>query len=254
MPDILSTKKTASPASTAGQPLLVFDLDGTLADTADDLVATVNAIIGREGLAAIPNEQIRRMVGAGARALLVRAYAAHGQTLEPARLEALFTDFLAHYEENICVHSRLFPGVIDALDQFADAGWRFAVCTNKIERPSIKLLDALGILNRFDFVCGQDTFAFYKPDPRTLMATIAKAGGDSAQSVMIGDSRTDIDTAKNAGIPVVAVNFGYTDVPVEDLGPDRVIAHFHGLWGAVESLGLGQAENTQPERLQSTSA
>jgi phosphoglycolate phosphatase len=221
---------------TAPAPLLVFDLDGTLADTAGDLVATLNWILQREGLAPVTLGEARKMVGMGARALIARGFAAEGQTVEKERLELLFRDFLAYYEENIAVHSRLFDGVPAALDRFADAGWRFAVCTNKTEGPSRKLLAALGIDSRFQAICGQDTFPWSKPDARALLSTIDRAGGAPGRAIMVGDSKTDISTAQNARIPVVAVDFGYTDVPVEDCGPDRIISHFDELWGAVALL------------------
>lgn len=217
-------------------PLLVFDLDGTLADTAGDLVATLNAILAREGLKGVSYEAARNMVGMGARSLIRQGFAASGQPLDDNRLEAMFVDFLAHYEAHIAIHTRLFPGVVEALDRFEAAGWRFAVCTNKAEHPSVKLLRELGIEARFRAICGQDTFAWSKPDRRALLSTIDKAGGERRSAIMVGDSRTDIATAQNAGVRVVAVDFGYTDVPVSELAPDRIISHFDALWNAVAEL------------------
>ena len=217
-------------------PLIVFDLDGTLADTAGDLLATLNFILTREGLEAVTDAEARRMVGMGARHLIRRGFDQAGASVTPGRLEDLFHEFLSHYDENIAVHTRLFPGVEQALDRFEAAGFTFAVCTNKIEKPSVKLLKALGVADRFRAICGQDTFAWWKPDPRALLSTIEKAGGAPGRTLMVGDSRTDIDTAKAAFIPVVAVDFGYTDVHVSELGPDRVISHFKDLWDAVEAI------------------
>jgi phosphoglycolate phosphatase len=218
------------------RPLLVFDLDGTLADTAGDLVSTLNALLTREGLAAIPFQDARAMVGAGAKALLQRGLKANDVEADEARLDQLFADFLKHYEEHIADESVLYPGVTAALERFKAAGWSFAVCTNKIEYPSVLLLTALGIAGRFEAICGKDTFSVSKPDGDALLKTIAKAGGDPRRAIMVGDSKTDIETAKNASVPVVAVNFGYTDLPVETYEPDRVISHFDELWDAVESL------------------
>lgn len=218
------------------RPLLVFDLDGTLADTAVDLVSTLNALLTREGLAAIPFQQARSMVGAGAKALLQRGLKANNVEVDEIRLEELFNDYLAHYEAHIADDSVLYPGVIAALDRFETAGWSFAVCTNKIEGPSVLLLTALGVAERFQAICGKDTFAVSKPDGEALLRTIAKAGGDPRRAIMIGDSGTDVDTARNAEVPIVAVNFGYTDLPVETFKPDRIIAHFDELWEAVEGL------------------
>ncbi len=224
------------PPPLSPRPLLVFDLDGTLADTAADLIATLNVLLIREGLAAIPFQDARAMVGAGAKALVQRGLKANGVDADEARLDALFTDFLAHYEAHIADESTLYPGVTAALDRFAAAGWGFAVCTNKIEYPSVLLLTALGVAGRFQAICGKDTFSISKPDGDALLATIAKAGGDPRRAIMVGDSQTDIETARNANIPVVAVNFGYTDKPVETYEPDRVIGHFDELWEAVEEL------------------
>ena len=126
--------------------------------------------------------------------------------------------------------------MIESLDRFAAAGFDFAVCTNKSERPALKLMDALGVSSRFRAICGQDTFAWCKPDARALLSTIERAGGDPASAVMIGDSKTDISVARNANIPVVAVDFGYTEIPVRELGPDVVISHFDDLWTAVAEI------------------
>ncbi|MGL4240562.1 MAG: phosphoglycolate phosphatase [Beijerinckiaceae bacterium] len=217
-------------------PIAVFDLDGTLAETAGDLVATLNAVMAREGLPAVPFEAARDMIGAGARALIERGFQAAGRSLEQAQLDELFAFFLAHYEEHILVHSHLFEGVEQALQVLSGDGFRLAVCTNKTEAHAVKLLGLLGVAKRFPVITGKDTFPFFKPDPRHLTETIRLAGGDPARAVMVGDSRTDIDTAKAAGVPVVAVTFGYTTVPVDQLGPDRIIAHFRELPAAVRDL------------------
>jgi phosphoglycolate phosphatase len=219
-------------------PLLVFDLDGTLADTAGDLVSTLNVILAREGLAGIELAQARAMVGGGARALIQRGLSAHGIKASESRLDDLLADFLAYYEAHIADETALFPGVATALDRFEAAGFTFAVCTNKVEHPSVLLLTALGIAGRFRAICGKNTFPVSKPNGEALLQTIARAGGDRGRAIMIGDSKTDIDTARNAGIPVVAVNFGYTSEPVDNFKPDRVIGHYDELWGAVEALGV----------------
>lgn len=217
-------------------PIIVFDLDGTLADTAPDLMATLNMLLAREGLATLPVESANALIGAGAKALIARGFESAGRELSSERHEELFQDFITHYGENICVGTRLFPGVTQALDTLEAAGFDFAVCTNKFERQSHVLLEKLGIAQRFAAICGRDTFAFHKPDPRHLTHTIAMAGGDHGRAVMVGDSLTDIATARAAGIPVVAVPFGYTDKPVSELGPDLVIEHFDELHRAVLDL------------------
>jgi phosphoglycolate phosphatase len=219
-------------------PLLVFDLDGTLADTAGDLVSSLNVILAREGLARIEFAQARPMVGGGARALIERGLSAHDIKVSESRLDKMLADFLAHYEAHIADETALFPGVAQALDRFEAAGFTFAVCTNKVEYPSVVLLTALGIAGRFRAICGKDTFPVSKPNGQALLQTIARAGGDRGRAVMVGDSKIDIETARNAGVPVVAVNFGYTSEPVDSFKPDRVIGHYDELWGAVEALGV----------------
>jgi phosphoglycolate phosphatase len=217
-------------------PTIVYDLDGTLADTAGDLMAALNAVLGTEGLAPLPVENARSMLGAGARALIQRGFAASGKTLEPRKLEALFGDFLAHYNAHIADFTKLYPGVESALAAFARMGWRQAVCTNKVEGSAKLLMKRLGVCERFAFICGQDTFGVGKPDPKPLLETIAACGGASKRAIMVGDSATDIKTARAANVPVIAVDFGYTDAPIADYGPDRVISHFDELAGACWTL------------------
>jgi phosphoglycolate phosphatase len=217
-------------------PLLVFDLDGTLVETAPDLVATLNVVLEREGVAPVPYEKARSMVGGGARMMIERGLQFGGAQRSAAEIDEMFDAFLAHYEAHIADASHIFPGVTEALDRFAAQGWHFAVCTNKYEHGSILLLQTLGVGERFRAICGRNTFPVCKPDGRALLMTIERAGGVPQNAIMVGDSQTDIDTARNAKIPVVAVDFGYTDAPVETFSPDRVISHFDELWDAVASL------------------
>jgi phosphoglycolate phosphatase len=209
--------------------LYVFDLDGTLADTAGDLMGTLDYVMVQEGFAATPIDDARSLLGAGARALIGRALAAQQAEVPPERLESMFQRFLAHYESRVADESRLYPGVVEALDALEARGGAFAVCTNKIERPAKLLLHKLGVADRFAFICGQDTFGVAKPDPTPLLRTIDASGGDVARTIMIGDSKTDIATARAAGVPCIAVDFGYTDRPVAEYSPDRVISHFREL-------------------------
>lgn len=217
-------------------PTIVYDLDGTLANTAEDLVATLNWLLAREGLAPLKVEAAGSLLGAGARALIKRGFAASGKTLDPEATEALFADYLAYYSAHIAVHTRLYPGVDKALATFARAGWRQAVCTNKIEGLAKLLIAKLGIAERFAFICGQDTFGIGKPNATPLLKTIMASGGAKERAIMVGDSETDIKTARAAGVPMIAVDFGYADVPVKELGPDRVISHFDQLVEACDAL------------------
>jgi phosphoglycolate phosphatase len=213
-------------------PIVVFDLDGTLADTAPDLIATLNMLLSRENLPPQALLAARAMVGGGARALIERGFAASGAPPAQERMPSLVADFLAHYEARIADETRLFPGAAAALERLGAAGFRLAVCTNKPERLARLLLERLDAARRFAAICGRETFAMSKPDGRTLLSTIALAGGDPKRAVMVGDSKTDVDTARDAGTPVVAVDFGYSEPPVKAFAPDRVISHYDELWDA----------------------
>jgi len=217
---------------------IVFDLDGTLIDTAPDLVDTLNTIFAREGLPPVPYATARNLIGGGARLMIARGIEADGRTVAPAKLEQMFADFIAHYSEHVADRSRPFPGLSDALDELAGAGFRFAVCTNKLERLSLRLLETLKLTHRFVAICGQDTFGMQKPDPEVLRRTIAAAGGHPQRAIMIGDSQTDIRTARAAGVPVIAVDFGYSEQPVSDFEPDRIISHFAQLPAAIATISL----------------
>ena len=211
------------------RPIIVFDLDGTLIDTAPDLLDSLNHSLAAGGIPVADESGFRGFVGHGGRVMIQRAYAARQKPLPADEHDRLYTLFLDHYGENIPGRSQPYPGVIASLDRFADAGFVLAVCTNKTEGFSRRLLDALGLSGRFAAICGQDTFAFRKPDPRHLLETIRMADGDPARAVMVGDSQTDIDTAKAAGIPVVAVDFGYTDRHVREFEPSKIISHYDEL-------------------------
>jgi phosphoglycolate phosphatase len=217
-------------------PTVVFDLDGTLVDTAPDLINALNFILSREGLPAVPLKSARNMIGAGARKLLERGLELDGRHLAPKDLDRLTNDFIAHYAAHIADESRPFEGVEDALDDLSARGCRFAVCTNKLEGLSKLLLDELGLSSRFSAICGADTFGVSKPDPAILQQTVARAGGRLASTVMVGDAGTDIGVARRANVPVVGVDFGYTDVPMAELKPNRLIGHMRDLAAAVESL------------------
>ena len=218
---------------------VVFDLDGTLVDTAPDLVNALNFVLQREGMPAIPLPSARNMIGAGARRMLERGIEADGRDVSAADLDRLTKDFVAYYGEHIAVGSRPFEGAEAALDELAGRGYRLAVCTNKLEWLSKKLLDELGLSPRFSAICGADTFGVSKPDPAILQQTVARAGGELSSTIMVGDAGPDIGVARRAGVPVIAVEFGYTEVPIAELKPDRLIGHYRDLPGVVESLIAG---------------
>jgi phosphoglycolate phosphatase len=221
-------------------PTIVFDLDGTLVDTAPDLISALNFILDREGLPAVPLASARNMIGAGARKLIERGLELEGRAAGVEDITRLTADFIDYYAAHIAEASRPFDGLESALDDLTARGCRLAVCTNKLEWLSKRLLDALGLSPRFAAICGADTFGVSKPDPAILRQTIARAGGNLAASIMVGDAGTDIGVARRAGVPVIGVTFGYTDVPMADLKPDRLIGHMSELPGAVDALIVGR--------------
>lgn len=220
------------------QPVLVLDLDGTLVDTAADLVATLNLILTGEGIAPLAYDEAVKKIGHGAKAMLEAGLAAQGIHPPPERIDALYAAFIAYYQDHLADHSRPFPGALASLDRFADEGWSVAICTNKLERLSRRLLGELGIADRFAVIAGQDTYGVKKPDPGHLLRTIEAAGGSRGAAIMVGDTAIDIDTALAAKVPSVAVTFGYSPVPVGELGADRIIGHYDELFAAVHSLGV----------------
>src|SRR5688500_2508868 len=213
--------------------VVAFDLDGTLADTAPDLAEALNHSLEALGRPQVPPASVRHLIGHGARALLRRGLAASGEAPEEL-VELGFPIFLEHYAAHICDGTRLFPGIEEALDEVERAGAALAVCTNKQEALTMKLLGALGLSGRFAAIVGGDTLSVRKPDPAPLFEAIARAGGGRA--VLVGDSITDADTARAAGVPFVAVSFGFSDRPVEQLGADLVIDSYEELKAALEPL------------------
>jgi phosphoglycolate phosphatase len=217
-------------------PMIVFDLDGPLLDTAPDLVETLNVVFAREGLTPLPYDTARNLVGGGAKAMIARGIEAEGHVLAPAKLEQMFTDFIAYYSDHVAERSQPFPGLTEALDTLGARGHRFAVCTNKLERLSVRLLDRFKLADRFAAICGQDTFGIQKPDPEILRRTVAAAGGTMKHAIMVGDSNTDIRTARAGGIPVIAVDFGYSERPIAEFGPDQTISHFSQLPALIAAI------------------
>lgn len=215
---------------------LVFDLDGTLVDTAPDLISALNHVLDREGMAPVPLASARNMIGAGARKLIERGLEVEGRVMGVEDIDRLLKDFIDYYAANIAVASRPFDGLEAALDDLEKQGFRFAVCTNKLEWLSKLLLDQLGLSPRFAAICGADTFGVSKPDPAILRETVARAGGQLSGAIMVGDAGPDVGVARRAGIPVIGVEFGYTDVPIAELKPDRLIGHMRDLPAAVNSL------------------
>jgi len=216
----------SSPTRSLAGAVIVFDLDGTLVDTAPDLVGALNRVLHEQKLPQLPLATARVMVGRGARALIEQGFAAAGEPLDAERMPALFERFIAIYRDRIADESRPYDGVIEALDLLDAAGAKLVVCTNKLTDLSLALLDALGMTSRFAAVVGADSAPAPKPDPRHLRTAIAAAGGRDDCAIMVGDSASDIGAARAAKVPSIVVSFGYTEIPAADLGADYLIDHF----------------------------
>jgi phosphoglycolate phosphatase len=175
---------------------IVFDLDGTLVDSAPDLISTLNLVLAGEGLPPVGYDAARRMIGGGSRRMIERALIAQGRNVPAAELERMFRIFIDHYSAHIADRSRPFPHLESVLQRLAGEGFRLAVCTNKLEWLSRRLLGSLNLSRYFAAICGQDTFGIQKPDPQMLRLTIRRAGGDVQHAVMIGDYTTDVRTAR----------------------------------------------------------
>jgi phosphoglycolate phosphatase len=218
------------------RPTIAFDLDGTLVDTAPDLVDTLNVVLEEADFDAVPYDEARNLVGGGARALIERGLAFEREKIPAFEVDRLLARFLVHYEAHLADRSRAFPGVEAVLDVLAAKGALLVVCTNKLEHFSVKLLQALGLAERFAVIAGADTFEVRKPDPGHLLSAIARAGGRSTAAVMVGDSETDVLTARRANVPAVAVSWGYSRIPADELRADRLIERMNELPAAVEEL------------------
>ncbi len=211
------------------RPTVVFDLDGTLVDTAPDLMAGLNHVLAVDGIEPVHYEDMTFLVGQGARAMIERGFKLRGRPLRDERLAELLDIFIRHYLDGMPGESLPYAGVVQSLEALKAEGFRLAVCTNKLEKLALPLLGGLKLDSYFDAIAGGDTFPARKPDAAHILKTIERAGGDAASSIMVGDSVNDILAAQNAGIPSVAVPFGYSDVPVETLNPTRIIGHFDEL-------------------------
>lgn len=217
-----------APESLTGA-VVAFDLDGTLVDSAADLIGSLNVILHEERLPALPFKQARLMVGRGARAMLEQGFTAAGQPLDEAESRALVRRFIAVYRDRIAVESRPFDGVEASLTDLAGAGAKLCVCTNKFTDLSVALLDALDLSRHFAAIIGPDLAPAPKPDPRHLIAAVEAAGGVIGRSIMVGDSAADVGAARAAGAPSIVVSFGYTEIAPAELGGDHLIEHFSEL-------------------------
>ncbi|MFP6758565.1 MAG: phosphoglycolate phosphatase [Alphaproteobacteria bacterium] len=222
---------------------IIFDLDGTLVDSAPDLTEALNRVLIEQDLPPVTAASVRHMVGDGAVKMIERGFAAAGKRFDGTLPDQLRQSFLDHYADCLIDQTVPYPGVIAALERFSAAGRRMAVCTNKPFAMSEVVLAELGLARFFDAVLGGDSLAVHKPDPAHLHAAIEGAGGRAPRAIMVGDSATDVAAARNTGVPVVVVSFGYTRIAPRDLGADAVIDHFDELIPALAAL----AENSDAQ-------
>ncbi|MEL6504434.1 MAG: HAD-IA family hydrolase [Pseudomonadota bacterium] len=216
--------------------IVIFDLDGTLVDSVRDLVPALNRTTALDGLPPISIDHVGAIVGKGALKMIERAFAFHNRPLHPARQKELLAHFLETYEAHIADETVYFNGCLKALDDLASSGWGLAICTNKYAHLAQKLLETIGGRERFAALTGGDSFGVKKPDPFHIMETARLAGCNPDRAIMVGDSINDIEAARRAPMPSIAVDFGYTDIPVTDLGADIIISHFDELPAAVGKL------------------
>ena len=227
---------------TAAQPgrrsALLFDLDGTLVHSLPDMAGALNTLLEELALPLLDIDQVRLMIGDGIPALVHRALEAEGRAaaaLELAEAEIVLR-FRRHYRARLTRETRPYPGVVETLSRLRDGGWAMAVCTNKAEAPAREILDDLGLARFFDGVAGSDTYAAPKPAADPLLGLAEVLGRPSAETVMVGDSPADVGAARNAGMPVVAVSYGYRKVSAEELGADVLIDRFDDLPTALGGL------------------
>ena len=217
-------------------PTILFDLDGTLADTALDLTETMNVVLTRHGRARVPHEKVREMVGGGARKIMERGFAYTGEPASDKLLDQLFEEFLAYYGDHLADHTQIFDGLVPVLETLQRDGFKLGVVTNKVEGLSRDVIKLLGLDAFFPVLIGGDTLPVRKPDPAPLFEAIDRLNGNRSHAVMVGDSPFDIDAAKNANVGSIAVSFGYTHIPPAEMGADRLIDHYDEFMPALNSL------------------
>jgi phosphoglycolate phosphatase len=218
---------------------VIYDLDGTLIDSAKDMQVAVSRVLADHGLPAVTEDDLRNYMGQGSKVTMVKAFAKFGKTLDDATLGAVTAEFVRYYEADPVSHTVAFAGVDAVVARFAGLGLKQGVCTNKFERPSRMILERLRLMPPIAAVAGADTFPVRKPDPRHILMLIERMGGSPDRAVMVGDSVHDVKAAHAAGLPAVLVSWGYTETPASELGAEAVIERFDALPQALEQIAAG---------------
>ncbi|UYN97127.1 MAG: HAD-IA family hydrolase [Enhydrobacter sp.] len=218
---------------------VLYDLDGTLIDSARDMQVAVSNVLADHGLPPVTDDDMRLYMGQGSKVTMGKAFAKHGRTLDDATLTSVTREFVRYYEADPISHTAAFAGVTEVVARFDRLRLRQGVCTNKFERPSRIILEHLGLMPPIADVAGADTFPVRKPDPRHILMLVERMGGRPERAVMIGDSVHDVEAAHAAGLPAVLVSWGYTATPAAELGAEAVIDRFDALPDALGRIAVG---------------
>ena len=219
--------------------VLLFDLDGTLADTNPDLHAAMNHILGQHGLTPLPQDRVRHLIGGGAAMILQRGFAEHGITLSKADMAAATEEFVLWYDRNIDHGTRIFDNLMPILDRARAQNIKMGVITNKREGLAAKLLFRLNLQAYFDLLVGGDSLATRKPEPEMVLTAMTRLGGTAQNTVLLGDSEADTGAARAAGVKCVCVSFGYRRIPLEELGADAIIDDYAELPDTLDRIMPG---------------
>ena len=215
---------------------VVYDLDGTLIDSAKDMQLAVSHVLADHGLPTVSEEDVRIFMGQGSKVTMAKAFARHGKVLDDRALSAVTREFVRYYAADPVGHTVAFDGVAQVVGHFDELGLKQGVCTNKFEAPSRTILEHLKLMPPIADLAGADTFPVRKPDPRHILMLVERMGGDPGRAVMIGDSIHDVEAAHGAGLPAVLVSWGYTERPARELGAEAVIERFDALPQALSQI------------------
>jgi phosphoglycolate phosphatase len=221
----------------SGKPVcaLLFDLDGTLVDSAPDIAVAVNRVLAMDEIAPLTVPVVRSLIGEGVRRLVEKAFILQNTRLDGRGLDERTEHFEALYESAIAVHTKAYPGVVEGLREMRQMGFKTAIVSNKIQYLTDQLLAKLNLTDKVDYVCGARDNLSKKPAPDMLLHTLEILGTDATEALFIGDSIADVTAAKAANLPCVLIAGGYTETAIEKLGAWQTVSSFAGLWPALNA-------------------